>query len=187
MRGARRAARTSASPGPSTASGGRREQRLPFLGTCAGFQHGVLELARNVVGRRTATHAEYAAEPHHPEPTEADDVVIHELLCSLVGEVMEVAIVDPELRRVYGSHRATERYYCRFGLDPRWREPLEDAGLCVAGVDVRDGDVRIMRLVDHPFHVLTLFVPQTSSTADHPHPLITGFVGAVASVQAPAT
>ena len=27
-----------------------RETSRPFLGTCAGFQHGVIEFARNVLG-----------------------------------------------------------------------------------------------------------------------------------------
>jgi CTP synthase (UTP-ammonia lyase) len=48
----------------------------------------------------------------------------------------------------------------------------------VAGVDAEDGDVRVMRLTDHPFFVLTLFVPQTSSSPDRPHPLILGFLRA---------
>lgn len=38
-----------------------RERRVPFLGTCAGFQHAVLEYARNVVGVENAMHAEYDA------------------------------------------------------------------------------------------------------------------------------
>lgn len=155
-----------------------REQRLAFLGTCAGFQHGVLEMARNVLGHGAAAHAEY------PDRVDGDDVVIHELLCSLVGQVMDVEVVDPELRSIYGSAHVTERYYCRFGLDPRWREPLEAAGLRVAGVDARDGDVRIMRLANHHFHVLTLFVPQSSSTPERPHPLVTGFVAALTGARA---
>lgn len=33
-----------------------REQRRPFLGTCGGFQHAVLEYARNVLGWSDAEH-----------------------------------------------------------------------------------------------------------------------------------
>src|SRR4051812_17640415 len=35
-----------------------RESPLPFLGTCGGFQHAVLEYARNVLRLRDADHAE---------------------------------------------------------------------------------------------------------------------------------
>jgi CTP synthase (UTP-ammonia lyase) len=148
-----------------------RESRVPFLGTCAGFQHGVLEYARNVLGRKRAAHAEY-------DPLETDEMFIEELLCSLVGQTMEVEVVDAELMSVYGERNPKERYYCRFGLNPKWRSPLEVAGLVVAGVDAEDGDVRVMRLVDHPYFILTLFVPQASSSPERPHPLIVGFLHA---------
>lgn len=35
-----------------------RETGLPFLGSCGGFQHAVIEHARNVLGWRDADHAE---------------------------------------------------------------------------------------------------------------------------------
>jgi CTP synthase (UTP-ammonia lyase) len=145
-----------------------RESRTPFLGTCAGFQHGVLEYARNVLGNERASHAEYG-------PSE-DDMFIEELLCSLVGQTMEVEVIDGELLAAYGDPNPKERYYCRFGLNPNWRSPLEEAGLIVAAVDAEDGDVRVMRIAEHPFFYLTLFVPQTSSSPDRPHPLITQFL-----------
>ncbi len=140
-----------------------RERGVPFLGTCAGFQHGVIEIARNVLGRRDAAHAEYGRD---------GELFIDELLCSLVGQTMSIDIGDDTVGSLYGSRTAQERYYCRFGLDPRWREPLEDVGLIAAATDSVDGDVRIMRLLGHPFLVLTLFVPQTSSAPGAPHPLI---------------
>jgi len=88
---------------------------------------------------------------------------------------MEVEIVDPQLLDYYGTRHPRERYYCQFGLNPAWRSPLEEAGLIVAGIDAA---VRIMRLAEHPFFVLSLFVPQTSSSPDNPHPLVVAFVRA---------
>ena len=148
-----------------------REARVPFLGTCAGFQHAVIELARNVLGCSSAAHAEY-------EPTAEGELFIDELLCSLAGQVMHVELVDDELIGIYGTDHPVERYYCRFGLNPTWRQPLHDAGLLVAGVDESDGDTRVMRLAGHPFFVLTLFVPQTSSAPGRPHPLIVSYLRA---------
>jgi CTP synthase (UTP-ammonia lyase) len=147
-----------------------RENAIPFLGTCAGFQHAVIEFARNVLGHASATHAEYGDGPADAE------LFIDELLCSLVGRSMTVDIVDGDLRDIYGTDTAVERYYCRFGLHPRWRRPLHEGGLVIAGVDAADRDVRILRLRTHPFFVLTLFVPQTSSTTAAPHPLLVRFV-----------
>lgn len=149
-----------------------RESGVPFLGTCGGFQHGVIEFARNVLGRESAGHAEYG------DVDDPDEVFIEELLCSLVGQAMPVRVLDPDLLDAYGTPSPTERYYCRFGLRPAWREQLHEAGLHVAGVDATDGDVRILRLAEHPYFVLTLFVPQTSSTLAQPHPLVTGYLAA---------
>ena len=155
-----------------------REQGVPFLGTCAGFQHAVIEVARHVAGIAEADHQEYGRE--------GGDLVIHELLCSLFGQRLDVRIVDDEVAAVYGSAQAEERYYCTFGLNPVYVPRLEAAGLVVAGVDVADGQPRIMRLADHPFFLLTLFVPQTSSTPGSPHPLIVALVHATVAARAQA-
>jgi CTP synthase (UTP-ammonia lyase) len=143
----------------------------PFLGTCAGFQHGVIEFARNVLEIEHAHHAEYGTDS-------TSDLFIDELLCSLVGQSMKVHLVDEESRALYGRPDAVEKYYCRFGLDESRLPALENAGLRVAGVDTADGTTRIMRMPAHPFFYLTLFVPQTSSTQQVPHPVISGFLQA---------
>jgi CTP synthase (UTP-ammonia lyase) len=147
-----------------------RERGVPFLGTCGGFQHGVIEFARNVLGQRHAAHPDY----EQPD----GELFIAELLCALVDQTMRVDLVDAELRAIYGADSVEERYYCRFGLRPSWRAALHEAGLATAGVDRLDGDARILRLADHRWYVLTLFVPQLRSRPGAPHPLITRFVRA---------
>ena len=166
-----------------------RERDIPFLGTCAGFQHGVIEFARHVLGHPEAAHAEYDAPeadavPRRPAPDDAE-YFIDELVCSLVGQTMQVDLLDPELCDLYGTAHPVERYYCRFGLNPEWRQPLHDAGLRVAGVDHRDGDVRLLALAGHRCYLLTLFVPQTSSTEADPHPLIVHYLRACLSTVTP--
>jgi CTP synthase (UTP-ammonia lyase) len=147
-----------------------REHRVPFVGTCAGFQHAVIEVARHLAGLPAAQHAEYGHE--------GGDLVIDVLACSIAGRRMVVDLVDPDLVALYGATAAEERYYCRFGVNPVHRPALEAAGLAVAGVDPADGQPRIMRLAHHPYFVITLFVPQVSSTPDRPHPLVRGLLAA---------
>ena len=43
-----------------------REQGRPFLGTCGGFQHAIIEYARNVLGWADAEHAETAPNAARP-------------------------------------------------------------------------------------------------------------------------
>jgi len=150
-----------------------RENQLPFIGTCGGFQHLLIEYARNVMGITDASHAE--SDPY------ASCLFITPLSCSLVGQKMEVTI-KPGSRSAcaYQAIRATEAYYCNFGLNPVYRESLEPAGIEITGRD-ENGDVRIVELATHPFFIGTLFVPQAGSTPQHPHPLILKFCQAVIS------
>src|SRR5690242_10899531 len=53
-----------------------REQGVPFLGTCGGFQHAVIEYARHVLGWRDAEHAETTPN--------AERLVVTPLECALV-------------------------------------------------------------------------------------------------------
>jgi CTP synthase (UTP-ammonia lyase) len=151
-----------------------RESATPFIGTCAGFQHGVLECARNQLGRRDAGHPEYgSASPDDP-------LILDERLCHLVGEKMAVRLIDPATQAIYGADTAVETYYCRFALAEHHRGALAEAGLAVAAIDEVDGGTRVMRRADHPFFYLTLFVPQVASEPGAPHPLVTAFLSAAA-------
>ncbi|MDA8062494.1 MAG: CTP synthase, partial [Actinomycetota bacterium] len=134
-----------------------RTRGVPLLGTCGGFQHVVVELARHVLGIADADHGEY--DPY------ASTLFITPLSCSLAGQAMDVQLhPDTLAARTYGSTTATERYYCNFGLNPEHLPALQAGGLVVSGVD-HQGEVRVMELPGHPFFLATLFVPQTSSRA----------------------
>jgi CTP synthase (UTP-ammonia lyase) len=84
-----------------------REYGVPFLGTCGGFQHAVLEYARNMLGWHDADHAETAPN--------ASRAVIAPLSCSLVEESGEVHLLaDTHIRTAYGHATITEGYHCRY-------------------------------------------------------------------------
>lgn len=141
-----------------------RENDVPLLGTCGGFQHLVVEFARNVLGVEDANHEEY-------EPS-ASTLFVTALACSLVGQQLDVQVhAGTKAGAAYETSTATERYYCSFGLNAAYLPPLEAAGLVVSGVD-KDGEVRIVELPALRFFVGTLFVPQASSTPSRPHPLL---------------
>jgi CTP synthase (UTP-ammonia lyase) len=148
-----------------------RTNGIPLLGTCGGFQHAVIEFARNVVGLHGAHHAEYE--------TDSSLLVVDELACSLAGQTMDVTIATgTRAHEAYGRTQTTERYYCRFGLNPTYTPALADHGLVISGRD-GDGEPRIVELPSHPFFIVTLFVPQTNPV--QPHPLIAGFIDATRS------
>ena len=144
-----------------------RENGVPFLGTCGGSQHLVLEYARHVMGIEDADHAE--SNPY------ASRLFVTPLSCSLVGQTMEVRLrPGSRAAAIYGADRAMERYYCNFGLNPEYQEALECAGLAIAGTDA-GGEARVMELPAHPFCIGTLFVPQAQSQSGKPHPIVLEF------------
>jgi CTP synthase (UTP-ammonia lyase) len=148
-----------------------RTNRIPMLGTCGGFQHLLLEFARNVCGLTTVEHGEQFAE--------APELLIVPLECSLFGEEATVTI-EPGTRAAaaMGAGPTTERFFCRYGLNRDYVATLEAHGLVISGRD-GFGDARVAELPDHPFFLGSLFQPELSSDATWVHPLIAAFADAV--------
>jgi len=175
-----------------------RESDLPLLGTCGGFQHVVLEYARNVLGIADANHAEY--DPY------ASRLFISRLACSLVGQTMALRLASgSRAAEAYASLAAVEQYYCNFGINPEvvgelfgnaatppkanasgsastpapaWDvAPSSDRTLTISGTD-QDGEPRVIELAGHPFFVATLYVPQMQSRPGQAHPLVMAWLRA---------
>jgi CTP synthase (UTP-ammonia lyase) len=144
-----------------------RERAIPLLGTCGGFQHIILEYARNVLG--------YTAAEHEETSPQASPLFISRLACSLVGRTMTITLEPASmLAGIYGRSRVQEQYLCNFGVNPSFVDTLRSANLKVVGSDA-EGAVRAVELPGHPFFVGTLFLPQHSSTPLNPHPLVSAF------------
>ncbi len=143
----------------------------PFLGTCGGFQHALLEYARDVAGLGDAAHEEITPA--------AATLLINRLTCSLEEHDGRIQLeAGSRAARAYGRLFAIEGYHCNFGLNGAFRSTLERAGLVVSGVD-EAGDVRVVELPRHPFFVATLYQPERSALAgNRAHSLIAAFVEA---------
>jgi CTP synthase (UTP-ammonia lyase) len=147
-----------------------RESATPFLGTCGGFQHAVVEYARNVLGWADAEHAETAPD--------AGRAVISALECALV-ETTNLVRLYPGTRiaAAYGVSETREGYRCRYGLNPEFRSALV-AGPLRACADDETGEVRAVELDGHPFFVATLFQPERAALKGESAPLVKAFVEA---------
>jgi len=150
-----------------------REAVVPFLGTCGGFQHAVIEYARNVLGWGDAEHAEIS-----PDSARA---VISPLECALVETTGTVRLFPgSHIATAYGTHQTTEGYRCRYGLNPKFRAELV-AGPLRAVADDEFGEVRAVELDEHPFFVVTLFQPERAALKGQAAPLVEAFVRACAA------
>jgi len=149
-----------------------RERGLPFLGSCGGFQHALLEYARNVCGMPEAEHAE--TDPGAPLR------LITPLACSLVEQSDEIVLAEGgQFRRAYGRERITEGYHCSYGLNREYESRIFRGGLRATAHD-RNGEVRGVELARHPFFVAALFQPKRRALTNEVPPLVAAFVTAMA-------
>ncbi|GHF47340.1 CTP synthase C-terminal region-related (seleno)protein [Streptomyces griseosporeus] len=140
-----------------------REDGVPFLGTCGGFQHALLEYARHVCGLTRVAHAE--------NDPDAEDFLIEPLACSLVGHEAAVVIEPGSLAQsVIGAERTVERYFCAYGPS-RHLDTLRAHGMRFSGHD-EEGHVRVAELPGHPFFLATLFQPELYGDGSRPHPVV---------------
>ncbi|GKQ37403.1 hypothetical protein [Streptomyces sp. A012304] len=146
-----------------------REEGIPFLGTCGGFQHALLEFARGVCGLTGVAHAE--------NDPDADDFLIEPLACSLAGHQDTVLLEPGSLAHsLLGAERTVERYSCHYGPS-RHLDTLRAHGLRFSGRDTA-GQVRMAELPGHPFFLASLFQPELSGDGARPHPMIRGLARA---------
>ena len=147
-----------------------RENNCPFIGTCGGFQHAVIEFGRNVL------HIN-ALEDTNFNPYESNDYITA-LSCSLVGQTRKITInKDSILYDIYNSTEIIEKYNCNFGLNKCYQNLLNENGFQVIGIDENE-EARIMTLENNTFFIASLFQPQLSSTYENPHPLIIRYLTA---------
>jgi CTP synthase (UTP-ammonia lyase) len=156
-----------------------RERQRPFLGTCGGFQHALIEYARHALGIVGAEHAE--SSPDAPLP------LVERLSCSLAGVRARVKLVaGSRLSRAYdGATVSTESYNCNYGLSPARRDTFSGTLLRFSAFD-EEGGVRGLELDDHPFFIGTLFQPELTALKDEVHPVVVAFVRAALAFAARA-
>jgi len=87
-----------------------RENNISCFGTCGGFQHMIIEYARNVLGFKDAQHAERS-------------VCLGSVYIAVglfAGRTRDALSFKPNSRvaEIYGAMTATEQYYCNFGINP---------------------------------------------------------------------
>jgi len=146
-----------------------REHDVPFLGTCGGFQHMIIEYARNVLGIRDADHAE-------TNPTSSSTLVAP--LTCFVSEQNHTFILTPDsiVANIYGQNEIVEQYgICNYGLNPEYRSMFEQDEMRIVGVDTSN-EVRIMELHTNRFFIGTLFQPERSAIRNIVHPLIKSLI-----------
>jgi CTP synthase (UTP-ammonia lyase) len=144
-----------------------REENIPIIGSCGGFQYMIIEYAKNVLNIEAAGHAE----------SEPDAIpVVSKLSCSLIGQEELVSITDKSswLYNVLREETVVGKYYCSYGINPAFQESLNKLPLVFTAFSPT-GEVRAFELKTHRFFKGTLFQPALDSSEEKPNPLIKSF------------
>ena len=153
-----------------------RENRVPFLGLCFGFQLAVVEYARSGLGIADAASEEFGSG------TFVVAILPEQKGIDQLGGTMHLGnypvMLDPGTLagRLYGKTDILERHRHRYEVNPRFIPDLAKAGLVFSGHNgVR---MEVCEITDHPFFLATQFHPEFTSRPAHPSPPFTGFVTA---------
>jgi len=171
-----------------------RENGLPYLGICLGFQVAVIEFARHVLGMTGANSTEFDAG--------AADAVISELpeqkRIEGLGGSMRLGAQDVLLKPGTLAHflageksQVRERFRHRYEVEPAYVQRLEAAGMVFSGrhptrpimqmLELRRpdlGDPQAGPRCTHPFFIGAQFHPELTSRPLRPQPLFMGLVAA---------
>jgi len=157
-----------------------RENDVPFLGICYGFQLAVVEFARNVCGLKDANSTEI--NPNSPHPV--IDLMPEQRGVEYKGATMRLGahkvILEPNTRAhsLYQQTEIYERHRHRFEVNLDYMENLKKNGLCFSG---KSADGRRMETLELPnlyFFFASQFHGEFKSRPGRPSPEYYGFIQA---------
>jgi CTP synthase len=165
-----------------------RQNNLPYLGLCFGFQMAVIEFARGVCDLKGANSTEIQADC--PEPV--IDVLPEQKEIEGLGGNMRLGGQDIELRpetlawRLFGKTASVRlRFRHRYEVDPRYIEMLEEAGMVFSGKAPNQPIMQILEIPSHPFFMGTQAHPCLTSRPLRPQPMFVGLVAAAMQTHCP--
>jgi len=160
-----------------------RENRIPYLGLCLGFQMAVIEYARNVCGLSGANSTEFDANCADP----VIDILPEQKRIEGLGGNMRLGGKDVELKpgsmvsRLFSNARTIRlRFRHRYEVDPRYIPTLERHGLVFSGRHPTQPIMQVLELPQdvHPFFMGTQAHPELTSRPLRPQPMFMGFIQA---------
>lgn len=160
-----------------------RENGVPYLGICYGFQMAVIEFSRNVCGLTAANSTEIDPDTPHP----VVDILPEQKQIEGLGGNMRLGgrdvQVKPGTRAAEMFNHAPEvrlRFRHRYEVDPQYIDRLEAGGMVFSG---KAPDYPIMQILElprsvHPYFVGTQAHPEFQSRPLRPQPMFRGLVKA---------
>lgn len=156
-----------------------RENNIPLLGICLGYQLVLIEYARNVLGLHNANSTEFSED--------CTDVVHlrisgKEKDCGNIGGSMRLGSYKCSLedgskvKEIYAKQIISERHRHRYEVNNKYKEHFERHDLFFSGTSLEDNCLEIIESKTHRWFIAVQFHPEYKSSPFRPHPLFTSFI-----------
>jgi len=157
-----------------------RENDVPFLGICLGFQLAVIEFARNVCGLEDAHSTELNPETSHPViDLMPEQVGVHSKGATMrLGSDKIIVIKDTLAYKLYNSEEIYERHRHRWEVNPKFWEILMKHGLTFSGKSSDGRRIEILELPSKAFFFASQFHGEFKSRPNKPDGEYYGFIKA---------
>ena len=158
-----------------------RENELPILSICLGFQVSVIEFCRNVLGYEEANSSEFDDKTPHP----VIDLLPMQRGIDRMGGTMRLGAEKIKIKEgtqahdIYGSEEIEERHRHRYEVNLEYKDEIEDNGMTFSGHSPNGKRMEILEIEDHPFFIGSQFHPEFQSRPMKPAPLFYAFVKAI--------
>jgi CTP synthase len=155
-----------------------RENDIPFLGICYGFQLAVIEFARNVCGLKDANSSEI--NPNTPHPV--IDLMPEQRGVAYKGATMRLGahkvIIEPGTmaHELYQRDEAYERHRHRFEVNLDYMDILKQKGLHFSGKSKDGRRMEILEFHSNYFFFASQFHGEFKSRPGRPSPEYYGFI-----------
>jgi CTP synthase len=170
-----------------------REEKVPFLGICLGFQAMVVEYARNILNWKDANSTEFDENVSKPvimfmPEIDKDNMGGTMRLGSRATRFTHTAddysmsvsqclyLLAPE----HGNDGIIwERHRHRYEVNPEFVDEVHDAGLKFVARDADSGtrmEIAELSTREHPYYIGCQYHPEFQSREMHPSPLFLGLI-----------
>jgi len=160
-----------------------RENNVPFLGICYGFQLATIEYARNVCNLSDANSTEIDSATSHP----VIDILPEQKQITDLGGTMRLGkhkiLLEKgsKFEKMYESTIIYERHRHRYEVNPEYIETLSKNGLIFSGKSEDGIRMETIELPEHPCFIAAQFHPEFQSRPIKPSPPYFEFVKAASA------
>ena len=157
-----------------------RENDIPFLGICYGFQIATIEFARNACGLKDANSTEINADTPHP----VIDLMPEQRGIEIKGATMRLGAHKIKLEKdtiaynLYKSEEIHERHRHRFEVNLDYLDVLCKNGLVYSGKSADGRRMETLELPDRYFYFASQFHGEFKSRPGRPSPEYYAFINA---------